>query len=78
MKIASAPHYAAHPQAMVCSDILDRLHDADRTGAVGKTVREIFAATDARFASKGPQAQTNWPALQADVNAVLLKLEEHL
>ncbi len=78
MKIASAPHYAAHPQAMVCSDVLDRLYDADQSGALGKTVREIFAAEDARFASKKPRTQTNWPALQADVDAVLLKLEERL
>ena len=77
MQIASAPRYAAHPQALVCSDVLEHLDDADRTGAAGETVRKIFAAADTRFAS-APQMQTNWPALQPDVNAVLLKLEEHL
>jgi hypothetical protein len=77
MKIASAPHYAAHPQALVCSDVLDRLHDSDRSGAVGKTIRKVFAAADARFASH-PEIQAEWPALQSDVYVALLKLEEQL
>ena len=77
MKIASAPQYAAHPQALVCSDVLNHLDDADRSGAVGETVCKIFAVADARFSS-APQKEANWPALQADVNAVLLKLEEQL
>jgi hypothetical protein len=77
MKIASAPHYAAHPQALVCSDVLNHFHDTDQNGTVGETVRKVFAAADARFAS-APQMQANWPALQSDVDIVLLKLEEQL
>ncbi|MGH8023194.1 MAG: hypothetical protein ACRED1_06415 [Limisphaerales bacterium] len=77
MKIASAPRYATHPQALVCSDVLNCLDDADRGGAVGKTVREIFAAADARFASRPPM-EANWSALESDVSAVFLKLEEQL
>ena len=77
MKIASAPHYAAHPQALVCSDVLNHLDDTDRSGAVGDTVRKIFAAADTRFAAL-PQMQADWAALQSDLDAVLLKLEEQL
>ena len=77
MKIASAPHYAAHPQALVCSDILDHLDDADRSGPAGETVRKIFAAADTRFAV-APQTQADWAALQPDLDSVLLKLEERL
>jgi hypothetical protein len=77
MKIASAPQYAAHPQALVCSDVLNQLHEADRNGAAGETVRKIFAAADTRFAS-APQMQANWPALESGVETVLLKLEEQL
>lgn len=77
MKIASAPHYAAHPQALVCRDVLNRLDPADQCGAAGDTVRKIFAAADARFAT-APQIKTDWPALDADVDTVLVKLEEDL
>jgi hypothetical protein len=77
MKIASAPHYAADPQALVCSDVLSHLENAGQTAAAAETVRKIFAAADARFAL-APQMQADWPALHSDVDAVLLKLEEQL
>lgn len=77
MKIACAPHYAAHPQALVCSDVLNRLDEADRNGAMGETVRRIFRAADARFAS-APQIQDNRAALRSSLDSVLLKLEEQL
>jgi hypothetical protein len=77
MKIASAPHYAAHPQALVCSDVLSHLDDADRTGAAGETVRKVFAVADARFAL-APQIRSDWSGLESDVNIVLMKLEEQL
>jgi hypothetical protein len=77
IKIASAPHYAAHPQALVCADVLNYLDDTDRNGAVGETVRKIFAAADGRFALT-PQMHASLPTLDSDVNAVLLKLEEQL
>ncbi|HEV2454878.1 MAG TPA: hypothetical protein VGY98_11490 [Verrucomicrobiae bacterium] len=77
LKIASAPRDAAHPQALVCSEVLNHLDETDRNGAAGETVRRIFAAADTRFAL-APQLQSNWPGLQSDVDAVLLKLEEQL
>jgi hypothetical protein len=77
MKIAVAPHYSAHPQALVCAEVLERLNVAERNSVAGETVRKIFAAADAQFAS-GSQPQTGWLASQPEVNAVLLKLEEQL
>jgi hypothetical protein len=77
MQIASAPHYPAHPQALVCSDILEQLDDTDRSGVAGETVRKVFAATDARFALT-PQTRANWATLPSDVDTVLVKLEEQL
>lgn len=77
MQIACAPHYAAHPQALVCAEVLARLGDADRSGAAGDTVRKLFTAANARFAA-APQTPPDWRALQSDVNAVLSKLERQL
>lgn len=77
MKIACAPREAAHPQALVCADVLGQLPEADRTGAVGKTVREIFAASEKRFASEHPMG-ASVSAIESEINAVLLKLEKQL
>jgi hypothetical protein len=77
MTLAVAPQYPANPQALVGADVLAQLDDRERNGAAGETVRQIFAAAEARFARR-PQTQADWPALQSDVAAVLLKLEEKL
>ncbi|MGH8023310.1 MAG: BatD family protein [Limisphaerales bacterium] len=77
MKIACAPLEAAHPQALVCADVLGQLPEADRTGAVGNTVREIFAASETRFSSQ-PQTRASVSAIESEINAVLLKLEAQL
>jgi len=77
MKISCAPHFPAHPQALVCADVLAQLDDAAQNGRAGESVRKIFAADDAQFAVS-PQKQFDLPALQSDVDAVLLKLEEKL
>jgi hypothetical protein len=78
MRIACAPHHAAHPQALVCAEILERLSDVEKNGPAGETVRKTFAASDARFASLTPAQPPDWIALQSGVNAVLLRLEEQL
>ena len=77
MRIAVAPHFPAHPQALVCGDVLAQLDIADQNSHAGKTVREIFAAADARFAL-APQTQADLLALKSDVEAVLRELEEKL
>jgi hypothetical protein len=75
--IAVAPNYPADPQALVCADVLAQLDAAEQNGHAGETVRRIFAAADARFAV-APETQSGWLALQSEVEAVLLKLEEKL
>ncbi|HXE42118.1 MAG TPA: hypothetical protein VN516_03750, partial [Candidatus Baltobacteraceae bacterium] len=32
MKIAIAPHYSAHPQALICAEVLERLDNTERNG----------------------------------------------
>ena len=77
MRIAVAPHYPADPQALVCADVLAQFSEAEGAGPAGETVRNIFAAADARFAVT-PQTQADLSALVSGVEAVLLKLEEKL
>ena len=77
MRIAVAPHYPANPQALVCADVLAQLNDAERNGSSRETVRKIFAAADARFAST-EQTRADLLALQPDVIAVLRILEDKL
>ncbi|HEY1490595.1 MAG TPA: hypothetical protein VGF90_06100, partial [Verrucomicrobiae bacterium] len=77
MRIAVSPHFPAHPQALVCGDVLAQLNETERNGRVGKTVRKILAAADARF-SLAPQAQADLLESKSDVEMVLLKLEGKL
>ncbi|HEX7571065.1 MAG TPA: hypothetical protein VF492_11225, partial [Verrucomicrobiae bacterium] len=77
MRIAVAPHYPANPRALVCADVLAQLDDAERNGRAGETVRHIFAAVDAQFASTA-QTQADWLARQPAVAELLLKLEAKL
>lgn len=77
MKIACAPHFPAHPQALVCGDVLAQLDETQRAGRAGDSVRQLFAAVDTQFApSPGPAE--NLLARQADVDGVLRSLEEKL
>lgn len=77
MKISCAPHFPAHPRALVCADVLAQLGGANQNGSAGETVRKVFAAADSQFAAS-PQTQADLLSLQSDVDAVLLKLEEKL
>jgi hypothetical protein len=77
MQTACAPHFPAQPDALVGADVLSVLSEADRNSGPGEIVREIFTATDARFA-----ANKNEPgdllALEPRAAAALQKLEEKL
>jgi hypothetical protein len=78
LQIASAPHFPAIPQALVCGDVLQILTAAEREGKAGKTVRRFFAAGDAAaFAS---QAGNGAGLLdeKSTLEAVLAKLEARL
>ena len=91
MKISCAPHFPAHPRALVCADVLAQLEDADQTGHAAETVKAIFGAADAQYSGTGvPPVRTELPmertggtpvtllTLAAEVDAVLQKLEEKL
>jgi hypothetical protein len=75
MKIACAPHFPAHPRALVCGEVLTQLEDP--RGIAAETVRKIFAAADAQFASV-PPTPADLLALHSDVTVVLNQLEEKL
>ena len=77
MRIACAPHFPAPPQALVGGDVLAQLGEAERNGRAGGTVRKVFAAADAQFASV-PPPPVDLIELHSDVAAVLQKLEEKL
>ena len=77
LKISCAPHFPAHPQALVCADVLAQLDGAETNGRAGETVRKIFAAADAQFAAAA-QTQSDCLALESDVDAVLQILEGRL
>jgi hypothetical protein len=74
MKIAVAPHFPAHPQALVGGDVLWLL---DAAGRDGETVRAMFAADDSQFAIT-PTTQADLLSLHSAVEAVLQKLEARL
>jgi hypothetical protein len=77
LRIASAPHFPAHPRALVCADVLAQLNGTAADGHLAETVRKIFAAADAQFAT-APPAQEDWLALESGVVAALQKLEAKL
>jgi hypothetical protein len=77
MRIAVAPRDAANPRALVCADVLAQLDGADQNNRAGETVRRIFAAADAQFATSA-QTQADCLALESDVEAVLAELEAKL
>ena len=77
MKIACAPNFPAHPQALVCADVLAQLDGVEFNGRSVEAVRNVFAAADVQFAVSA-QTQTDCLALKSDVETVLQKLEEKL
>lgn len=77
LRIACAPHFPAHPQALVCADVLTQLDEAEQKGRSGEIVHNLFAAADAQFAI-APQTRGDWLSLKSGVDEVLLKLEERL
>ena len=77
MRVAVAPHFPAHPQALVCADVLAQLDAAGQNGRAGETVRKIFAAADAQF-SAAAKIQADLPVSKSELETVLQKLEEKL
>jgi hypothetical protein len=78
MRVAVAPHFPAEPRALVGADVLSLLGEVDRRGVAGATVRRLFEVADAaRFDTK-PAALSGLPALHADLESVLNRLEAML
>lgn len=59
MRVASAPHFPAHPRALVCRDVLEVLNGSGRGGNAEDVVRKFFAAADASSFSNAriPEAE---------------------
>jgi len=77
MSIAVAPHFPAHPRALVSGDVLAHLPDARQNGLAAETVKKVFAAADAQFAGT-PQPGPDLLGLRPAVEAVLQALEAKL
>ena len=89
LRIACAPHYPAQPAALVGTDILQVLPEAERSGQSGEVIRRFFHSTDAAlFSAHGDTNSTgsvvsaeqpsNLLALRPQLEAVLQILEDKL
>lgn len=76
MRIAVAPHFPADARALVGADVLAQL-GAAADGRMADTVRLVFAAADAQFATQ-PETTVSLATLPPEVEIVLSKLEEQL
>jgi hypothetical protein len=57
LREAAAPHSAAQPEALVCSDVLAALPAAERQGAAARLIQKLFLAADERqFVDREPEA----------------------
>jgi hypothetical protein len=78
LREAAAPHDAANPAALVCSDVLSALPEPERQGDAGQLVRRLFVAADERqFIDRQPAPETVLGA-QPAVEGLLEKWKERL
>jgi hypothetical protein len=78
MRVAVAPFYPAEPRALVGADVITMLPEAERSGRVGQTVRQVFASVDAsRFGVASPDNR-NLLELEPEIDGVLDRLETRL
>ena len=80
MRIASAPHFPAEPNALVGSDVLELVggfKDPSHS-ASASVVRRFFASTDASRFSSDSGTSSDLLVLQPDVERVLENLEARL
>jgi hypothetical protein len=78
MRVASAPHFPAHPRALVCRDVLEVLNGAGQNGRAGEVVRKFFAAADDRSFGIVPQSHGELLNQKTEMEQVLSKLEARL
>jgi hypothetical protein len=76
MRVACAPHYPAEPRALVSSDVLPLLPEAD--AAIQVAVRQVFATANADRFATAPENTSDLLSLRADVDRVLAQLEGKL
>ena len=78
MRVACAPHYPAEPRALVGSDVLALLSQADRNARSGEVVRRFFAVSDAAQFAQTQADMSELLRLQPELECVLGQLEERL
>jgi hypothetical protein len=78
LREACAPHSAAHPNALVCADVLHELPEPKRNGPAAEAVRRLFSAADAlRFG--GPVREgSELLSLQPEIERLLAELRLRL
>jgi antitoxin (DNA-binding transcriptional repressor) of toxin-antitoxin stability system len=77
MQVACAPHFPAHPRALVCADVVSVLPENERDAAAN-VVRRFFAAADSASFATTADDPASLLALQPGLDEVLLKLEARL
>ena len=78
LRVACAPHYPADPRALVGSDVLSRLPEADRTGPAGTVLRRFFAVFDAARFDTSPTSTNELLALRPEIERIIQTLEDQL
>jgi hypothetical protein len=78
LRVACAPHYPADPRALVGSDVLSRLTEADRTGPAGTVLRRFFAVFDAARFDTNPTSTNELLTLRPEIERVIQQLEDQL
>ncbi len=78
LRVASAPHYPAEPRALVGSDVLPLLPEAEQSGAAGEAVRRVFTAADAWEFSPTAPAGDSLLSLHPGLERALSILEAKL
>jgi hypothetical protein len=78
LDIACSPFYPADPRALVGADVLALLSDAEREGARGHAVRELFHVYDAGRFSTEPPGIDRVLGLEPELNALVHDLDSKL
>jgi tetratricopeptide (TPR) repeat protein len=78
MQALCAPQAAAHPDSLVCRDILELLPEARRDGTEGQLVRGFFAVTDGHRFNNGAVNGHSLLEHRAETDVLLQVLNEQL
>ncbi|HTL55839.1 MAG TPA: BatD family protein [Candidatus Limnocylindrales bacterium] len=78
LRIACAPHLPAVPRALVGTDVLGFLTEAERAGRKGHIIKRLFAVTDAARFDSNPGGTANLLSLKTELDALLDRFAERL